>query len=421
MTLPRSAALLLTLCLTGGIASAALEPSPNNGDITLPDGFAAVVVADDIDSPRFLAVAPNGDVYAKLSGGGITAMRDTNGDGRADEIQTFGSGSGSGIAIRDGYLYYSTNSEVYRYKRAPGQLVPDGEPELMVTGLVDRRQHNTKAFAFDESGGMLVEVGSPSNALGNPDRARGAVGASQDQIDEFLSRHGGFWRFDADQPGQSFEDGTHFSTGHRHILSIAWNPVSKSFFAAQNGRDVLNVVDPSDFSATYNAERVAEEFHRLHEGANLGWPRTYYDPVEGVRLLSPEYSGDGTKQPEAGNYADPLIAFPAHWAPMQLAYYDHEQFPEHYRGGMFLAFRGSWNRAPEPQKGYNVCFIPFNADGTPTGEYEVFADGFKGRDVLLEPRNAEYRPVGVAVGPDGSLYVGAQQGGRIWRIFHQGN
>lgn len=416
--------LCLALLVVGASGlSAALEPSANNGDIQLPDGFAAVVVADDVNSPRFLAVAPNGDVYAKLRRGGITALRDTDGDGRADEVETFGqdTGAGSGIAVREGYLYFSTDSGVFRYARQPGQLVPTGEPETIVTGLDDRRQHNTKAFAFDDSGGLMVEVGSPSNALGNPDRAPGAVGSTPEQIAEFQERHGGFWRFGANKTGQSYEDGEHYSTGHRHMLSIAWNPVSRAFFVAQNGRDVINLVNPEFFDVKYNAERVAEEFHILRRGSNYGWPYTYFDPLDHVRLLSPEYGGDGKKRPEPGKYPDPLIAFPAHWAPMQLAYYGADQFPEHYRGGMFLAFRGSWNRAPEPQDGYRVCYIPFGADGMPTGEYEVFADGFKGREVLIEPRDAAYRPVGVAVGPDGSLYIGAEQGGRIWRVFYSGN
>lgn len=401
--------------------SASKLPPPDDdiGGITLPPGFHAVVVADDVDGVRHIAVAPNGDVYGNLRRGGVIALRDTDGDGHADQREVIDAPGGTGIAIHDGYLYYSSDSAVFRRARQPGELVPSGEVETVVSGLPDRRQHSAKAFTFDGDGNLYVEVGSPSNALGNPDRSPGAVGASPEAVATFLQKHGGFWRFDPNRLNQTQEDGFHFSTGHRHILAVAWNPVSRALFVCQNGRDVLNVVDSEQFDAAYNAERVSEEFHILREGANLGWPYTYYDPIDRVRLLSPEYGGDGKKRPPAGKYPDPLVAFPAHWAPMQMIFYTGNQFPEKYRGGAFIAFRGSWNRAPF-QRGYNVCFVPFNERGMPAGGYEVFADGFAGTQELRNPRDAKYRPVGVAQGPDGSLYIGAEQGGRIWRVFYTG-
>ena len=113
----------------------------------------------------------------------------------------------------------------------------------------------------------------------------------------------------------------------------------------------------------------------------------------------------------------PVAAFPAHWAPNDLALYHGDQFPARYRGGAFIAFHGSWNRAPFPQAGYNVVFQPF-ADGKPTGTYEVFADGFAG--AVKEPGRAAHRPAGLAVGPDGALYVADDAHGRIWRIVYTG-
>jgi glucose/arabinose dehydrogenase len=266
---------------------------------------------------------------------------------------------------------------------------------------------------------MYVEVGSPSNALGNPDRSAGAVGSSPEVIAEFLKTHGGFWRFDPNKLNQTQADGFHLSTGHRHILAVAWNPVSRALFGCQNGRDVMNIVDSQQFDADYNSERVAEEFHILREGANLGWPTTFYDPIDKVRLLSPEYGGDGKKRAPAGRFQDPLVAFPAHWAPMQMVFYTGAQFPAKYRGGAFVSFHGSWNRAPL-QRGYNVSFVPFNARGMPEGGYEVFADNFAGTDELRSPREAKHRAMGLALGPDGSLYIGSDQSGRIWRVFHTG-
>jgi glucose/arabinose dehydrogenase len=417
-------ACLASVLLTAAFLRAALPaPDPDDGGIRLPPGFRAVVVADDLmsgrngDKLRFLAVAPNGDVYAKTLNGGILALRDTNGDGRADIVKEFGEGGGTGIALHGPWLYSSTNSEVDRYPYVPGELVPSGKPERIVRDLPDGHQHNAKAFTFDGNGRLLVEVGSPSNSYGFPDREAGAKGRN---ATEFLRTHGGYWLFDPDKPDQTQADAHHFSTGQRHSLSIAWNPVSHSFFMAMMGRDQLNVVAPQYYDVLDNAERVAEEFHELKDGANLGWPYTYYDPYKKARMVSPEFGGDNRKRAEGDNYDPPLIAFPAHWAPMQLAFYTGAQFPAHYRHGAFLAFHGSWNRAPLPQAGYKVCFIPFNADGKPTGSYEVFADGFAGFNDSSNTNDARYRPCGLAVGPDGSLYVGETEHGRIWRIIYTG-
>lgn len=413
-TLPLLAALLIALPLAH---AASPMPDADNGGLTLPPGFRALVVADKLKPLRQVAVAPNGDLYAKTREGGIYALRDTDGDGRADVIKEFGSGGGTGIALRGEWLYHSSNNAIYRYKLAPGELVPAGNPERIVKDLPDRRQHAAKAFAFGADGRLYVEVGSPSNALGQPDRARGAIG--QDPT-EFLKTHGGYWSFAADQPDQTQADGRHFSTGHRHSTTIALNPANGRLFIAIHGRDQLSTVAPQFFSDDDNAELPAEVLHELTEGANFGWPTTYWDPHKHQRMLNPEYGGDGRKAAPAGKFPDPLVAFPAHWSPMQLAFYTGTQFPEKYRGGAFLAFQGSWNRAPRPQKGYNVVFIPFNASGLPAGGYEVFADNFTGKAELASPNDAAHRPHGVAVGSDGSLYVTDALHGRIWRILHTG-
>ena len=418
----------IVLSLLFASASRADLPAPDQDDgaLLLPSGFRAVVVADNLvtgrkignnsDRLRYIAVAPNGDIYAKTYHGGIFALRDTDGDGRADVKEEFGSGGGTGLALQDGWIYHSTNSAVYRYRYTPGELVPHGEPELVVSGLPDEKNtHNAKAFAFDDQGRLLVEVGCSFNVYSDGDRGRGAKGKD---ATEYLKTRGGFWRFDAKKLNQTQVDGYHFSTGHRHSVAVAWNPTSKSFFMAMMGRDQLNTVAPQHYNGADNAECVAEEFHRLREGLNPGWPYTYYDPVRQARMLAPEFGGDGEKRAEPGKYDDPVIAFPAHWAPLQMAFYTGEQFPEKYRGGLFIAFHGSWNRAPKNQGGYKVVFVPFDEAGLPRGDYETFADGFSGKIEFASTREARYRPAGVAVGPDGSLYISDSQKGRIWRVFY---
>jgi glucose/arabinose dehydrogenase/mono/diheme cytochrome c family protein len=409
-------------------------PAPDADDdgLSLPPGFHALIYADNVvvgktvgktrENLRGLAVAPNGDVYAKGHEGQIFALRDTNSDGRADVIEQFGPGDGgTHIMFHDGYLYHSSRTTVYRYKYIPGELVPSSPLEVIVHDLPATHDHDQKAFAFDESGHMLVEVGSPYNVFSKPDRQFGAKGFTPEEVAKFQETYGGFWQFDPNKTNQTQADGVRFSTGHRHSLALVWQPVSKNFFMCMMGRDNMNVVDPDDYDALDNAERDAEEFHLLKQGANLGWPYSYWDPIKKARMLAPEYGGNNRKHADNPEFDKPLIAFPAHWAPLQMCLYDGTQFPEHYRNGMFLAFHGSWNRGPLPQAGYKVVFIPFDAQGMPAGKWENFIEGIPGAQFYANGGGAEYRPCGVAVGPDGSFYVSDTEKGRIWRIIYNGD
>lgn len=389
----------------------------DDGAIQLPNGFCARVVADDLGTARHLAVRDNGDVYVKLRGSGIVALRDTNGDYRADVKRTFADYGGTGIALHGGYLYASSDAAVYRYTLAENELVPQGEREAVVSGFPRQRQHAAKSFAFDESGHLYVNVGAPSNACQKQSRTPGSPG--QDPC-PLLEEHGGIWRFQADATGQSFRADARFATGIRNAVALDWNPADQTLYAVQHGRDQLHHLWPDRYTQEENAQLPAEEFLRLTEGTDAGWPYCHYDQIQNEKVLAPEYGGSGDEVGRCDQYADPVVAFPGHWAPNDLLFYTGESFPQRYQGGAFIAFHGSWNRAPLEQAGYKVMHVPFE-DGQPAADSTVFADDFAGTETLESPGDAAFRPMGLAQGPDGALYISDSQQGRIWRVVHTGS
>jgi glucose/arabinose dehydrogenase len=392
---------------------------PDNGGITLPTGFCALVAADGLGAARHIAVAPNGDVYVALQGsrtggGGVVALRDTKGDGHLDMKETFGEGSTTGIALHDGYLYIAHWNSVERFKMTPGQLKPTGPAETVVMGLEGVAQHGDKGIAFDGKGSLYVNVGAPSNACQVKDRTAKSPGQDPCPV---LEKHGGIWKFADNKLGQTQADGVRFATGLRQMPAIAWH--DGALYIAMNNRDQLDMLWKGLFTAEENADRPAEPLDRAVEGSNFGWPFCFWDYGQKKFFTSPEYGGDGKSSDRCGGFTPPVAAFPAHWAPVDLMFYSGEQFPKKYDGGAFIAFHGSWNRSPLPQAGYNVTFQPFS-NGKPSGEFEVFASGFAGKSPLMNPGDAVARPDGVAQAPDGSLYIGDSQKGKIWRVIYRG-
>ena len=356
-------------------------------------------------APCATTVASNGDVFAALGRGpnGVLALRDTNGDGIADVQRRFGPASGSGIALQGGYLYFAPNDRVLRWRWEEGQLEPAGEPEVIVRDL-PIGGHGSKRIAVSADGRLYVTIGSGTNSCQVADRQRESPGI--DPCPELATR-AGIWRFAAGRTGQTQQDGERVATGLRNPMALALQPGTGTVYAGVNGRD-----QPGDWgwSAEDNAEKPAEEFIRVEPGSDFGWPYCFYDPAARKKLLNPEYGGDGRAVGRCASKRTPEIGFPGHWAPLGVTFYSGTMFGDAYRGGAFIAFHGWWNRAPLPQAGYRVVFVPFRNERI-TGEY---------RDFVTPAGNPTgIRPVGLAVGPDGSLYVGADANGKIWRIIRQ--
>jgi glucose/arabinose dehydrogenase/mono/diheme cytochrome c family protein len=406
-------------------------PQDDSG-LKLPAGFCATIFADGIGHARHLVVAPNGVVYVNTwsgryygddtphAGGFLVGLQDTTGAGKADVNERFGEtvqsggAGGTGIGLYHGALYAELNDKIVRYTLPTGSIVPSGASVPIVTGLPLGGDHPMHPFAIDRDGSLYIDVATATNACQSQNRIPKSAGINPCTE---LETRGGIWRYDANKTGQAFSPAQRFATGIRNAEGFAID-ADDHIFVTMHGRDQLHANWPDLYKPEEEATLPAEELLLLRRGGDYGWPECYYDGIQHKLMLAPEYGGDGGKSvgPCAAKIA-PIAAFPAHWAPNGMALYDKQQFPSHYRNGVFVAFHGSWDRAPYPQAGYNVVFQALEGDHA-TGRCEIFADGFAG--AVKAPGQALHRPSGVAVGPDGSLYVSDDIRGRIYRIVFRG-
>jgi glucose/arabinose dehydrogenase len=412
-------ALILSAPLLAAAQGTRARCAPDNAGLTVPAGFCVQIVADSIGTARHVTVAPNGDLFVAIrntntSRGGIVALRDADGDGVAETTRRFGAGGGTGIQLHGGYLYFATDTAIVRWQWPAGTLEPSGPPDTVAYGLLaERGHHAAKTFTITPDGSMYVNIGAPSNAC---EEQRNQAGSKGQNPCPFLVNSGGVWRFDARRLRQTQADGERWATGLRNLVAITSDPSGQSIWAVQHGRDLLAGnwgKAHTIYTNEKSAENPGEELFRIERGVDYGWPYCYYDVDQKKKVLAPEYGGDGTRQDRCARVGQPLAAYPGHWAPNAITFYAANAFPARYRGGAFIAFHGSWNRAPLPQAGFNVVFQPFSG-GRPSGPYEVFADGFRGG-----PNEQLRRPSGLAVAPDGSLIVTDDRGGRVYRIRYQ--
>ena len=403
----------------------------DNGGITLSPGFCATIFADKLGHARHIAVDRNGTVYVNTwsgryygfkgvpPGGFLVALQDASGSGHADKVQRFGgtlqngNTGGTGIALYKGWLYAEEDGRIERYALREGESVPSGPPEVIVSGLPVTGDHPMHPFQIDANGKLYVDLGTATNSCQRRNRMPESSGINPCTE---LETRGGTWLYDANKTGQRFSPAERFVTGLRNGEGFAFDKAGR-LFATMHGRDQLGQNWSQYYTLEQNADEPAEELVQLERGADFGWPYCYYSLSLDKLVLAPEYGGHGTEVGMCAGKREPIATFPAHWAPNDLTLYNAEQFPQPYQGGAFIAFHGSWNRAPLPQGGYNVVFQPL-ADGKPSGKFVVFADGFAGR--VKEPGEAAYRPSGLAVGPDGALYISDDQKGRLWRVTYKG-
>ena len=394
----------------------------DNGGLTLPSRFCAVVVARNVGRARHMAVRANGDLYVALdpdpsgAGGGILALRDNDGDGRADVQVRFGTLGGNGIDVRGNDLYFAPDDRVVRYTLLPGELVPNTAPVTMVSGLASNGDHHRKTVKISRDGAsMFVNIGSEGNSCQVQNRVDFSPG--KEPCPELPVR-AGVWRFSATQPGQTLASGIRYGTELRNMNALAINPLDGKLYGAQNGRDQLFDNWPNLFTAREDAILPGEELFLIEPRKLYGWPYCYWDGVRGKKVLSPEYGGNGRLIGRCAQRANPIADYPAHWAPLGMTFYRGEEFPNRYRDGLFIAMHGSrFDPTLQPAgPGYNIVFQQWRA-GKPVGQWTEFAGGFAQGN--FTPTGAAHRPVDVAVAPDGSIYISDDKGGYIWRVRYR--
>jgi glucose/arabinose dehydrogenase len=350
-----------------------VKPRPPGVMPQAPKGFAVSVFATGLTSARFLAVAPNGDVFlSERLGGKITLLRDTKGRGVADQRFTFAEGltNPSGVAVHDGFVYISDQRAIWRTPYVAGAAHAGKlervtkAPDLRLTGM-----HGTRNFAFGPGGALFLEMGS------------------HDNVSEF-------------QPGAKIfqvKNGAlvDYASGIRNAVGVAVQPGTANVYVAANERDGLGDKLAPDY------------FTSVKPGGFYGYPWSYTGKIPDPDL--------GVRRPDmVAKAITPDVLFPAHSAPTGLVFYTGDNFPADYRGDAFVSLHGSWNTSKPT--GYKVVRIHFQ-NGKPVGGYENFFTGFwDGRE---NPFEVWGRPVGLAVARDGSLLVADDLGNTVWKVTYK--
>ncbi len=344
---------------------------PDGATLRIPQGFQIDEWASGFDVPRYMILGPHKEVILSDSGGTVYVLTD-NGRTRKNLIK--GLDRPYGLALWKNYLYVGEVGSVKRYVYDAAAMTAGPGQEVISLADAAHGGHWTRSLLFDRKGEKLyVGVGSGSNVNAGEPAIRAAIN-----------------HYNPDGSGHEI-----FASGTRNPIGIHWYPGTEVLWAAVQERDGLG------------EDLVPDYFTHIQQGAFYGWPYAYAGPHE-----DPRRKGERPDLVKKAIPGDVLLQ--SHSAVLDFCFYTGSMFPAEYRGGAFLAYHGSWNRAQ--RTGYNIAFVPF-ADGKPSGPVRSFMTGW-----MLDPnsRNVWGRPVAILQMPDGSLLVSDDGGQKIWRISYKG-
>lgn len=347
---------------------------PANANLRLPAGFAITTWAEgELENPRKMALAPNGDVFvADSRAGRIVVLRDAKNAGHATERFTFANGLRQpfGLAFWRDYLYVGNTNAVVRFRYKPGQTAAEGAPEK-IADLPGRgyNQHWTRNVVFSPDGTkMFVTVGSASNDSPGEEPIRAAIS-----------------EYNPDGSGHRL-----YATGTRNPIGLAFYPKTKQLWAVVQERDELGDDLPSDYLTA------------IKDGGFYGWPYAY---------IGPHPDPNNTSRPDlVQKTITPDVLFQAHSSLIDVVFYEGTMFPKDYQGDAFVSLHGSWNRSR--RTGYKIARVRFK-DGKPVRGYDDFITGW-----MLSPDSKDVwgRPAGLLVLKDGSLLIADDGANKIWRV-----
>ncbi|MBB3319963.1 glucose/arabinose dehydrogenase [Rhizobium sp. BK181] len=381
----------------------AIVPIPEGAKPLVPDGFTVEPVALNLKGPRAIRVAPNGDLFiAESMSNDVRVLRLAK-DGTTAEPQVFASGLNKpfGIAFYPPgadpeWIYIASSDSVIRYPYKSGDIEAKGEPEVIVPRIL-WTHHYTRDITFTPDGKiLLLSVGSGSNVALDmfPVSFLGGIEAVNKNLPlgaTWDTEEGRAMVLAYDPEGKNQQV---YATGLRNCAGIAIQPATGNPWCVVNERDGLGDDTPFEYATA------------VQQGATYGWPWYYIGGHEDPRHA-------GARPDLKDKVTIPDVLMQAHSAPLQIAFYEGEMFPAEYKGSAFVAMHGSWNRGK--RTGYKVVRLLFDETGKPTGAYEDFMTGMVASDT-----DVWGRPVGVAVGQDGSLFVSEDGNGSIWRIAYGG-
>lgn len=372
--------LLLSILTTGAATPTAAQPPAQLADaelarrVNLPAGFKITIFARGLPGARFMTIGPENDLFVSLPRRGwVVRLRDGDGDGKADVVSRVLSNLDRphGLAYHQGKLYVTGSAKVWRVERL---ATPAAGQELtpIIDHLPGRGGHWTRTILFGDDGKLYVSVGSSCNVCRERDRRRAAL-----------------VRYQPDGSGEEI-----FATGLRNSVGITLHPTTREIWGTDNGRDWLGDEEPPD------------ELNIIRQGRDYGWPFCFGD-----RTPDPDWGSEE----RCRHTEPPVFTFPAHSAPLGLTFYTGRQFPAEYRGDLFVAFHGSWNRSS--RTGYKVVRVKMQ-EGKPVAVSD-FASGWLVRSGRRE--QVWGRPVDLVVAPDGGLFLSDDHAGLIYKITYEGN